>query len=804
MKTFKVKKSVIAASVAIASGLMSVHSQAQMLEEVVVTATKREAGMQDVPIAISVMDGNQMTEQGIKSLQDITLFVPNVSITPSFGGDRLIIRGVGSGQNYGFEQSVGTFIDGIYFGRGQASRTTFLDLERVEVLKGSQSTLFGKNTIAGAINITTRKPTEEFEGTVEGTYEEEFNAWSTTLKVSGPITDNLGGRLVLKTADQDGWVDNTYTNDTGVHQEDYIGRGILDWMLTDTLSTSLKYETGKTDTKGTNEVISKATDNTLELWGTQDPNIASVIGTDGYKHSQQTFAERKPFWDREWDILTLTVEEEIGEYSLKSITGYVDYSFSNDRDVDYSPLQAINRGRDEDHKQFSQEFLLISPESDTFEYMLGLYYQDEKLKHKRHSDISAKALFESGAQVPPVFGIPEGVLDTTNYNDLEQDTETWSTFGQGTFHISESIRMIAGLRYSRDEKDLKKKSYFRPIFAAPNSPAPDNQGLFIFAYNDFLRFANEYTFKDGEATIFQGSPSGDVTPVVSPIDTRRTEDHVTGDLTFQWDFNIDTMLYAKYGTGYKAGGFDEDNALGVIASEEYEDETSRGFEIGAKMELFEGRGRLNLAAFNTKYKDSQLSTFDGTAGTVVGNAGEISAKGIELDAMYAVTDELNVYGAFAYLDTVYDEYDDAACNYPQTVAWTEAGNMGTCTQDLGGERPPFAPEYTGNIGASYATEITQSLELSLSIDVAYSDSFFIVGDLDPNAKQDSFTKVQARIAIGNVLGDWTIALLGKNLTDETTRVADGDIPLGSIGFGGSYVAAVEAPRSFEIQARYNF
>ena len=230
----------LSTAVAIAVGIAA-PVNAQMLEEVVVTATKRAVGMQDVPIALSVMGGEKIMEQGIGSLTDLAVFMPNVHIAEASAGDQLFIRGIGSGVNYGFEQSVGTFIDGVYFGRGQASRSTFLDVERVEILKGSQSTLFGKNTIAGAINITTAKPTEEFEGSIELEYEPEFNGTSGILTLSGPITDTFGGRFVIKKRDTDGWMDNRFIGEDEVKRDDLVGRVVLSWLPTDTLDIHFKY-----------------------------------------------------------------------------------------------------------------------------------------------------------------------------------------------------------------------------------------------------------------------------------------------------------------------------------------------------------------------------------------------------------------------------------------------------------------------------------------------------------------------------------------------------------------------------------
>jgi outer membrane receptor protein involved in Fe transport len=211
MKLYHLKPSAMAISIAIASGLTAMPTQAQLtLEEVIVTATKRPVGLQDVPIALSVMSGKKIVQQGITDLEEMAVFLPNVHIAEGGAGDQLFIRGIGSGINYGFEQSVGTFIDGVYFGRGQASRSAFLDVARVEVLKGPQSTLFGKNTIAGAISITSARPTEEFEGSIEVSAEPEFGGTAATLTLSGPITDTLGARLVIKKDESDGYVNNTF------------------------------------------------------------------------------------------------------------------------------------------------------------------------------------------------------------------------------------------------------------------------------------------------------------------------------------------------------------------------------------------------------------------------------------------------------------------------------------------------------------------------------------------------------------------------------------------------------------------
>jgi outer membrane receptor protein involved in Fe transport len=789
MKKHQLKRSAIA--IAVAGGLAAMPLQAQMLEEVIVTATKRAVGMQDVPIALSVMSGEKIAEAGITNLEDMAVFMPNVHIAEGSSSDSIFIRGIGSGINFGFEQSVGTFIDGIYFGRAQASRSSFLDIERVEVLKGSQSTLFGKNTIAGAISITTAKPTDEFEGSIALTAEPEFGGQSATLTLSGPITDNFGARLVIKDEKSDGWMDNGFTGDEEQEKDNLVGRLVLAWQPTDDLDIGFKYESGESDTTGTNETVSVATPSAAAFYTAADANFAQNSGF-GYDKSEGTFGSPRrgeSFHDSDWDISTLTVEWALGEHTLKSITGYVDYSFDTTRDSDYSAINGIARHRQEEHKQFTQEFLLTSPQSDSFEYLAGLYYQDEELAHERQTDVSLSSFLAAGVPLPSPALIASGGADGTGNNTFNQDSQTMSAFFQGTFHLNDSLRVIAGIRYSEDEKEFNKSATVTDIFET--GPVNDFK---TFVYADILRLTRAHEFKDGTATVFD-------TPGTTPLNTERKEDHVTGDLTVQWDFSDETMLYAKYGNGYKAGGFDEDNAQANLLAQEYEDETSESIELGAKMDLWEGRGRLNVAVFHSEFEDVQVSTFDGTAGFVVGNAAESEVDGIELDGMFAVSDEITIYGALAFLDAKYKSFEDAACTADQAIA---SADRNGCVQDLGGERLQFAADMSANFGITYNTEITDSLELGLGADVMYTDDFDTAADADIVLAQEAYTKVNARISLSDIDGTWSVALLGKNLTDKTTSAWGNDIPLGSFGFDNSYFQVIDAPRSYEIQATYNF
>jgi outer membrane receptor protein involved in Fe transport len=771
---------------ALGIGVLSTTAYSQpILEEVLVTASKRVQGMQDVPIALSVMNSEKIADQGIGDLEEMAVFMPNVHIAEGGAGDQLFIRGVGSGINYGFEQSVGTFIDGVYFGRGQASRSTFLDIARVEILKGPQSTLFGKNTVAGAISITTARPGDEFEGMVEATAEPEFDGWGATLVLSGPLTDTLGARFAVKRDETDGYMNNTFKGRDERQEENTVARIVLDWAATDMFDVSFKYEKGETETLGRQDLITVATPFAIDRYREADPEFTASFGYDKSSQNIAGVISDDQYHDSEWDIATLTAELAVGDFTLKSITGYVDYQFDNYLDSDYGPLQFIARGRDEAHEQFTQEFLLSSPVGETIEYLAGVYYQDESLEHESVTDVLL-----SNA------GIGGGSFDATGNSTFNQDSTTLSGFVQGTFNVTDTFRAIVGIRYSQDEKEFDKIGRI----AQPFSTIPDNALAGI--YDAVLNFSTDHEFRDGFATRCTGIGYDCVTV---PFDTDRTKSNTTGDITLQWNATDDIMAYFKVGNGYKAFGFDQGNSRGLVDPQAFEQEEVISYELGSKMDLLGGRARLNMALFYSEFEDLQVSAFDGNAGFVVGNAGESEVYGFEVDGSMAVTEELSVNASLAYLDASYTSFPNAACNESQVLEWIAGGGArGSCTQDLAGEPLQFSPEFAGSLALEYFTTISDSLNLRLTTDINYSDDYHVANDLDPVLEQGSFTKLNARVELSSANDTWSIAVLGKNLTDEKTSTWGNDVPLAGQGFSQTYFQHIDPPRSFEVQARYRF
>jgi len=360
-----------------------------------------------------------------------------------------------------------------------------------------------------------------------------------------------------------------------------------------------------------------------------------------------------------------------------------------------------------------------------------------------------------------------------------------------TWNATDSLRAIVGVRYSKDKKTLIKS---QTVTDGNFNKADDD--LLAFFSGGGLAFANNYVFDDQGASICGFDGVGVSCTSDSNWNNTRKESHVTGDITLQWDINGSSMAYFKLGNGYKAGGFDEDNSMGSVDTIEFKDESVNSAELGAKLDLLDGRARLNIALYRSEFENLQVSTYDGVASFLVGNAAKSVSQGIEIDGSIRLNHALTLNASAAYLDAFYDQFDGAACNAEQIAAYTEAG---ACTQDLSGQALQYSPEISLELGLDYDTAFTDTTELHTSINVNYSSDQQITGDLDEFLAQEAFYKINARVQLASVDNTWSLALLGKNLTDEQTTNWGNDNPL-----IGGYFQSIGDPRTFELQLGYNF
>lgn len=717
------------------------------LDQVIVTARKREENLVTVPLSVSVVSGADLDRLGVQRLDEALQGEPAVSVTPTPVGDLLFIRGIGSGQNQGFEMSVGTFVDGVHYGRGRSSRHAFLDVESIEVLKGPQPILFGKNTTSGAFNIQTRKPTGSPEAYVDVRVEPEFGTYQLTGVVSGPLTDNLLGRVVLKSFQTDGYVDNTFDNRSEPSREDLVGRGTLVWTPTEDLEITFKGEYGDGSMEGGRSQISRASPFLQQLIAPVDPGATYTL--DHKKSGSGTIA---PF-DREYedDTIyngTLTVDWDVGDHTLTSISSYVGFDVGYSFDADFTPLNFLHQKWSQHWHSWAQELRLASPGGRTFEYTGGIYMAKEKFKNSKDFAIDF-------SQTPLPFG------RTSRIQNFSQETDTWSLFAEGTWNLTDSLSAIVGYRHTEDEKKANKELYW----AQYGTKVPDPS---IVLYTGIGL---------GAAHFYNG--------------IERSTDDDSLAFTLRYKPN-NVMYYASYTQGFKAGGFDESDITGVLNNINFDDETVNSYEIGLKADSLGGRMRTQAAIFYNQYDDLQVSQFDGVATLIVGNAAEAISSGVEVQTQFAATDRLTLSLAATYLDAYYDQYAGGPCAFGQ----------GTVC-DLSGKTLTFSPELSGAVTARWEDDFANGWRYTVDGKVFATSEFYTEADLDPFVKQGSFAKVDASVTLTSPDDVWQFSLIGKNLTDETTFHFANDIPLSNI-LGNNYQTYVDPPRTIALQARYRF
>ncbi|MFT6311297.1 MAG: outer membrane receptor protein involved in Fe transport, partial [Porticoccus sp.] len=418
------------------------------LEEVMVTAQKRSQSLQDVPLAITALDGLTLRQNNITTLAEISNYVPNFQQTRSGISNVILIRGTGSGANNGFEQSVGTFRDGVYMGRARQTIMPLYDLARVEVVKGPQTILFGKNTIAGAVSIISAAPTDEFEGYVSAAIS-SFDGYKAEAVVSGSLGDTTRGRIALRKDHTDGWLHNDFFDQNVPEVDNYAARGKFEWDLNENITMGLMAERTLRQSAGTDTELISA--NALSSPnGGIPPQIDGVESNFNYHSNIGNVAPlNEGITEVEVDIYNtlLRFDVSLGEYSVTSITGFTGFTYDAKADLDSSPKNIIGAiGSKESYDQLSQEFQFKSPLGQTFEYITGIYLQTSTFENDTDVGIQLSTL----SPAIPTF------VDGLRIGRDKQTTDTISAFASGTWNIEDNFRIKAGVRYTYEKKDLEK------------------------------------------------------------------------------------------------------------------------------------------------------------------------------------------------------------------------------------------------------------------------------------------------------------------------------------------------------------
>ncbi|SFD31900.1 Outer membrane receptor proteins, mostly Fe transport [Pseudoalteromonas denitrificans DSM 6059] len=755
-------------------GLLSLHAFSQILNEnstdqakierIIVTAQKRVQSLKDVPLSVSVMSGEHIDKYAIANLEELSLSVPNLTINESGIGTNLFIRGVGSGVNIGFEQAVGTYIDGVYFGRARSARSTLFDIARVEVLKGPQDTLFGKNAIAGALNITTRQPNFDLEGYLELNTEPKFNGLGFKSAISIPINDELTTRLAMMQHNEDGWIKNDFINQPERQKDDLVIRSTWLWQPSEQLDLAVKAEYGKFETVGRVDLVSQLPQNlaVYEIVKNSFPSFNPSLSLTKFMGSNTPMGLENA--DNETALLSLNMNWIFLSGTLTSLSAYSNYDFTENADVDYLPIDFLHIASKQKQKQWSQELRFTSNNTGLgFNYIAGVYYQKNELTSIRNVDIDNRIVGND--------------FSGRRHNTFLQDATNKAVFAQVNYKFNAYWLLNTGLRYSYSKKALFKHLYIANFMSEEVNSDP--VANFVFR-NSFNMIPHQFSFESDR----DGIPF-DFNPI-------RRESHFSPSVNIQYFSNQNLMMYASIAEGFKGGGFDEDNTAGIPDKEEYEDEQVLAFELGVKSLLFDEIS-LNLSLFRSQYDDIQVSTFDGLSGFNVGNAAKSISQGVELDGRWIINKQWRVKYAFTYLDAYYESYLQGQC----TSSKTHCDDLGV--QDLSGRSLQFSPKFSGAINFQFEQEINNWLVIANG-NLNYSDDFEIPGDLDPELLQKSFIKINARIQLGDLDENWYIALVGKNLTNKLTTSWGNDIPFAP----GGYFQHIDAPRSIELMFNWRF
>ncbi len=765
------------------------------LEEVVVTAQVRTESMQDVPVSMAAVGGDQLREGALNVLQDLAAQVPNLKMSETAIGTNLYIRGIGSGINQGFEQSVGMYVDGVYYGRAQLARAPFLDLDRVEVLRGPQNVLYGKNSIAGAISMFTAKPGDQQEAMVSALYEPHYNEQVYDLMLSGPITETFGARLAFRDRTTDGYVENLTLDRDEPQRDEQTARLTLAWQATDNLDATFKYENGHFDAVGRQlEIINDQPATSGRFAGLTEGQILSTFPGVGTSPRNSSFDYKRSsngdFSKNDTDNATLTINYQLGEHTLTSISSWLSYDYSELCDCDFTGAPVFNVKSNESFDQYSQEFRIVSPTGTTVEYIAGAYFQTSNLDFKDRFSVppgSPTPAIIAGVVPPVLAGAAVATFtDLTAPRIFTQDTDLWSVFAQMTWNIRDDLRLIAGGRYSSEDKDgARSLSLINGVTGVPTS----STGLAIIA--NTLK-AESHRLKDS-----------------------RSESNFAPQLAVQFDITPDIMTYASMTGGYKSGGYDarsntspggpsyptlSGSALTLDGAFEYKQEKATGFEIGSKAVVADGAGEVNIAVFRTEYEDLQVSIFDGVLGFNVGNAAEAVSQGVELDSRWLVMPGLIVSASLAYLDFEFTDFPNGQC-----VQGQEPTTPGTIACDYKGKTNQYVADWSGTLGADYTLGLTDDLDLRSSLALVFTSDYNPSQNLDERVQQAGYGKINARVALVGNGDQWELALIGKNLTDKETIAYANDTPLAFNFFGTvAHYGIADEPRTVAVQGTYRF
>ena len=709
---------------------------ARGVEEIVVTARKRAESLQDAPLTVSAFSSEAMERYNTDRMVDLAAMTPGLTMTDTASLNPIIsIRGVSTAPvNPSADQSVALVFDGVPVNHGSVSRVSQIDMQQVEILKGPQTLFYGKNSPGGVISYTTADPGDEFEMSLKTGYELEAKEHYTEAKVSGPVSEALGARLVVNYYDMDGWLSNyavgnpapgfeTSRTTSRLPQGDELflrGTLVFEPNYALRMRTKVSYnDLDQTPYSNTTQNISCSAGTSLLAGEECDADDRTGATTLARRLVDQVpgIRSQDPVYREKWLMASHQIDWQINdEISLTSLTGYLDAENETNFEVLLGSAGGFGVDNDMQQEALSQEFRVITSFDGAVNFAGGLFYAN----YENTSTIRAFVLSE-------LFGFPGGVIpfqpDEPHYT---VESDALSIFGEVMWDISDTLQVSAGVRWSDEDKDFRVEE--------------------------------------------NGAP---VTDIVNKL----SFDNTSPEITLSWHPTDNATYYVSYKEGFKSGGFNSTLFPGGFISApgadvSFLEETLEGFELGAKWDLLEGRARLNAAVYSYEIEDLQASTFDSnTISQRFINSGKASSSGAEVDITFvpAAVDGLTLSLGASFLNAEFDEFE-AQCYFAQTAAQgcvtLDAGlRTERRAQDFSGRTLVYAPDVTLNSTVNYMYQMANGWSLTTTVSLEYSDEFVTGQTQDPRSVQDSYTRVNANVTLA--MGEqWEFSLIGVNLTDE--------------------------------------
>ncbi len=850
MKNLTLRQGILLAGTLLASvsaSFLAPQAQAQdqlVIEEIIVTSQRRSQSVQEVPIAITVIADTMLRNSGIDDIKELTQLAPSLqasSTNSETQGTVIRIRGVGTqGNNPAFESAVGVFIDGVYRSRPGAALAELLDVERVEIMRGPQGTLFGRNTSAGAISIITAKPQFESGGYVEATYG-NFNSYDIRGSVWGPLVeDKVAVRLSGLIGSRDGLLDDlTSGNDINTRDRNIVKAQAL---FTPNEDVELRIIA---DFRSTSEDCCYAVHwDERPLGGAPAPIITNLLEPGGQVSPPDPFARNavvtagRPLQQDvdDWGV-SAELTWQLGDVELTSITALRDFTSDRHQDIDFTGADYLDNIRKDELENFTQEFRLAG-ENGRLNWIIGAFYEDETISLT--GSVIHGAQYESfinarlGPLVAAIFGPSTGATDYTTLaaivsggvvapgtgwadgtgavdDRFKSDNSSLAIFTHNVFELTDRFDLTVGVRWTQEDKRGTSNLNLDPA----NSPGclavlPAFQALPNFTLDDIGAAPGDLRrVKD----VLSSLGCLGITSPGFEFDLEQNDDEVSGTLGLSFHPNDDVMFFGSYSRGFKAGGINLDRAGTVLSltgdnadplnflDPRFKPETVDAYELGFKSSIFNGRAILNVAVFLEQFENFQLNTFTGFS-FIPESVEEVETSGVEVDLQARLTENLELLLGVAYAKA---DYGDNLTDVSNKLANDRGFRTGTSllpeVSALSGHQLTNAPRSVVTASLTWRKPLNNNLELLINGTARWQDDINTGSDLDPEKDEPAYTLVNARIGLGQAEGTWSVEAWANNLLDEEFAQVAFDIPLQSDnGFG----AFLGEQRTYGVTFRYNF